>query len=97
MASPPVFQEHLGFLWTTLVEKEEWILCRVGSLTLEKAGLIPNEGGIRLRDAIDAFLRFSDKEMISSNPSSTVAGGGEKLGPWQSRTYENRILFSPKM
>ncbi|GIW42342.1 MAG: hypothetical protein KatS3mg076_2919 [Candidatus Binatia bacterium] len=44
----PTFQEHLGYLWTTLVEDEEWILRRVGSVTLESTGLIPKEGGLRL-------------------------------------------------
>jgi RNA-directed DNA polymerase len=31
------------------------------------------------------------------DPSSTVAGGAEKLGRWKSRSYENGIGFSPRM
>ncbi|MBL7205279.1 MAG: ATP-binding protein [Desulfobacteraceae bacterium] len=66
------FQEHLGYLWTTLVEDEEWILRRVGSVTLEKTGLILKEGALRIKDAIDAFLRFTDKPMISSKNAVTT-------------------------
>jgi len=65
------FSEHLGYVWTTLVEDEEWILRRIGSVTLEKTGLIPKEGGIRLKDAIEAFLRFTDKPMISRKEAVT--------------------------
>jgi len=68
----PSFQEHLGYLWTTLVEDEEWILRRVGSVTLEKTGLILKEGALRIKDAIDAFLRFTDKPMISSKDAVTT-------------------------
>ncbi|MBI2917634.1 MAG: ATP-binding protein [Chloroflexi bacterium] len=60
------FPEHLGYLWKTLVEDEEWILPRVGSVTLKDTGLVPETGAIRVRDAVDAFLRFSDKPMIAS-------------------------------
>jgi len=66
------FQEHLNYLWTTLVEDEEWILRRVGPVTLQKSGLIPQEGAIRLQDAIEAFLRFTDKPMIASKRAVTV-------------------------
>ncbi|HWQ37103.1 MAG TPA: DUF499 domain-containing protein [Burkholderiales bacterium] len=60
------FQEHLGYVWTTLVEDEEWILRRVGSVTLESTGLVLKEGALRLKDAVDAFLRFTDKPMVAS-------------------------------
>jgi len=50
------FQEHLGYVWTTLVEDEKWILRRVGSVTLESTGLIPKGDGLRLKDAVEAFL-----------------------------------------
>ena len=66
------FQEHLGYLWTTLVDDEEWILRRVGSVTLEKTGLILKEGALRIKDAIDAFLRFTDKPMISTKDAVTA-------------------------
>lgn len=69
----PHFSEHLGYTWTTLVEDAEWILRRVGSVTLQQTGLIPKEGGIRVKDAIDAFLRFTDKPMISSK-DAVIAG-----------------------
>jgi len=65
-------QEHLGYLWTTLVEDEEWILRRVGSVTLEKTGLIPQEGGLRLKDAVEAFLRFTDKPMVATKDAVTT-------------------------
>jgi len=68
----PSFQEHLGYLWTTLVDDEEWILRRVGSVTLEKTGLILKEGALRIKDAIDAFLRFTDKPMISNKDAVTT-------------------------
>ncbi len=66
------FQEHLGYVWTTLVEGEEWILRRVGSVTLQSTGLIPKEGGLRLKDAVEAFLKFTDKPMIASREAVTV-------------------------
>ncbi|GIW42728.1 MAG: hypothetical protein KatS3mg077_0010 [Candidatus Binatia bacterium] len=66
------FQEHLGYVWTTLVEDEEWILRRVGSVTLQNTGLIPKEGGIRLKDAVEAFLRFTDKPMVAAKEAVTT-------------------------
>jgi len=59
------FQEHLGYLWTTLVDDEEWILKKLGPVTLEKTGMIIKEGNLRLKDAVEAFLRFTDKPMIA--------------------------------
>lgn len=67
------FQEHLGYVWTTLVEDEEWILRRVGSVMLANTGLIPQDGGLRLKDAAEAFLRFTDKPMVASREA--VSGG----------------------
>jgi len=64
-------QEHLAYVWKTLVEDEEWILRRIGLVTLEKTGLIPKEGSIRLKEAVEAFLRFTDKPMISSKEAVT--------------------------
>jgi hypothetical protein len=66
------FQEHLGYVWTTLVEDEEWILRRVGSVTLESTGLIPKEGGLRLKEAVEAFLRFTDKPMVAAKEAVTA-------------------------
>ncbi len=67
------FSEHLEHLWTTLVEDEEWIVRRVGGVTLQKAGLVPTEGAIRVKDAVDAFLRFTDKPLVASKEA--VVGG----------------------
>lgn len=63
--------EHLNLAWKQLLEEEEWVLRKVGSVTLQKAGLIPNEGGIRLNDAMEAFLRYTDKPMIASREAVT--------------------------
>ncbi len=65
-------QEHLGYIWTTLVEDEEWILRRVGSVTLENNGIIPKEGALRLKDAVEAFLRFTDKPMVATKEAVTT-------------------------
>lgn len=65
------FSEHLHLVWKQLVEEEEWILRRVGSVTLQKVGLIPSAGGIRLADAIETFLRYTDKPMIASREAVT--------------------------
>jgi hypothetical protein len=35
-------------------------------VTLESTGLIPKEGGLRLKDAVEAFLRFTDKPMVAA-------------------------------
>jgi hypothetical protein len=72
------FQEHLGYVWTTLVEDEEWILRRVGLVTLESTGLIPKEGSgadfqpVRLKDAVEAFLRFTDKPLVAAKEAVTA-------------------------
>lgn len=66
------FKEHLEFLWNTLVEDEEWILRSVGSVTLQESGLVPDEGAIRVKDAVEAFLRFTDKPMIAAKQAVTA-------------------------
>lgn len=68
----PSFHEHLGYVWTTLVEEAEWILRRVGSVTLQSTGLIPTEGGLRLTDAVEAFLRFTDKPIVAAKEAVTA-------------------------
>jgi hypothetical protein len=35
-------------------------------VTPQKAGLVPGDGAIRLKDAIEAFLRFTDKPLVGS-------------------------------
>ncbi|MEW6081862.1 MAG: DUF499 domain-containing protein [Bacillota bacterium] len=66
------FQEHLGYLWTVLVEDEEWILRRVGLVTLDNTGLIPKKDTLRLKDAVEAFLRFTDKPLIAAKEAVTA-------------------------
>ena len=101
------FSQHLVYLWRTLVEDEEWILRRVGLLALEETGLVPKEGGIRLKDAIEAFLRFTDKPMIASKQAVidglTQAcadgiigiGQGASLSTLQKRYCNERIALDP--
>ena len=60
------FSDHLGLIWKHLVEDEEWILRKVGTVTLQKVNLIPDKDGIRLKEAIETFLRHTDKPMIAS-------------------------------
>jgi hypothetical protein len=64
------FEDHLEYLWATLVD-EEWILRRAGGVTLTKAGLVPKEGAIRVKDAVEAFLRFTDKPLIATKEAVT--------------------------
>jgi hypothetical protein len=60
------FADHLALVWKHLVEEEEWILRKVGVVTLQKVKLIPETDGIRLKEAIETFLRHTDKPMIAS-------------------------------
>jgi len=46
------------------IEDEEWIQKKIGTVTFEDCGLIPKEGGMRVKDAVDCFLRLTDKPMI---------------------------------
>jgi len=60
------FSKHLNLLWRELVENHEWILKRVGGVTLRESGLIPEgDGAISVKDAIETFLRYTDKHMIA--------------------------------
>jgi hypothetical protein len=101
------FQEHLGYVWTTLVEDEEWILRRVGSVTLESTGLIPKEGGLSLKDAVEAFLRFTDKPMVAAKEAVTAGlaqacvdglvgvGRGGSLTTLQTRYCKQSVSLDP--
>lgn len=101
------FQTHLGYVWTTLVEEEEWILRRAGSVTLENTGLIPKGGGLRLKDAIGAFLRFTDKPMIAAKAAITDGltqacldglvgiGRGPSLSALQTRYCKQTVSLDP--
>lgn len=101
------FQEHLGYVWSTLVEDEEWVLRRVGSVTLESTGIIPKEGGLRLKDAVEAFLRFTDKPMIATKDAVTTGvaqacadglvgiGRGGSLSTLQARYCGQPVSLDP--
>jgi len=69
----PDFGEHLKAVWRQVVEDEEWVLRKVGVVMLQKVGLVPTEGGIRVKDAIEAFLRYTDKPMIATR-EAVLAG-----------------------
>ena len=60
------FNEHLQSTWKQIVEDEEWVLRKVGIVTLQNVGLVPKENGIRVKDAIEAFIRYTDKPLIAS-------------------------------
>jgi hypothetical protein len=60
------FADHLGLVWKHVVEDEEWILRKVGTVTLQKVNLIPERDGVRLKEAVETFLRHTDKPMIAS-------------------------------
>ena len=62
----PDFADHLVAVWEHVVTEEEWVLRKVGQVTLKEVGLVPEEGGSRIKDAIDSFLRFTDKPMVAS-------------------------------
>jgi len=47
-----VFASLVPAVWSYVVEDEEWVLRKVGSVTLQKAGLVPDQGGIRIKDAV---------------------------------------------
>jgi hypothetical protein len=57
---------HLQAAWKQLLDEDEWILRKVGTVTLQSVGLVPTEGGIRIKDCIEAFLRYTDKPMVAS-------------------------------
>jgi hypothetical protein len=59
------FSEHLKLIWEQVLD-EEWVLRKVGPVTLQSAGLVPVDGGIRIKDAVEAFLRYTDKPMVAS-------------------------------
>lgn len=65
--------EHLRAAWKQMVEEEEWILRKVGTVTLQNVGLIPDQGGSRVKDAIEAFLRYTDKPIIATR-DAVLAG-----------------------
>lgn len=53
---------HLVSVWNTLVD-EEWILPLLGSTLLKQSGI--GEGVVSLRSAVETFLQFTDKQMVT--------------------------------
>jgi hypothetical protein len=64
-------QSHLQAVWRQVTDEEEWVLRKVGTVTLDKAGMVPKEGGIRVRDAVEAFLRYTDKPLVTTADAVT--------------------------
>ena len=62
---------HLQAVWRQVTDDEEWVLRKVGTVTLQKAGMAPTEGGIRVRDAVEAFLRYTDKPLVATAEAVT--------------------------
>ena len=69
----PNLMEHLREAWKHIVEEEEWVLRKVGTVTLQKVGVLLTEGSMRVRDAVECFLRLTDKPMIASR-DAVLAG-----------------------
>jgi len=67
----PNLADHLQSAWKQIVEDEEWVLRRVGLVTLQNVGLVPKEGGIRVKDSLEAFIRYTDKPMIATREAVT--------------------------
>jgi hypothetical protein len=61
--------DHLLAAWRQVTDEEEWVLRKVGQVTLQKSGMVPTEGGIRVRDAVEAFVRYTDKPMVATSDS----------------------------
>lgn len=59
--------DHLLAAWRQVTDEEEWVLRKVGTVTLQKTGMVPTEGGIRVRDAVEAFIRYTDKPLVASS------------------------------
>ena len=103
----PNLQDHLSYAWTSLIEDAEWILRKVGSVTLKNTGLTPSEGGTAVKDAVEAFLRFTDKPMIASKDAVTSGlsqackdgvigiGRGPNLSDLQARYCRREIPLDP--
>jgi hypothetical protein len=73
--SPGSFAERLAGAWHYVVEQADWVVQRVGAVTLREAGLIPKspEEALRVKEALEAFLRYTDKPMLAS-PQALLEG-----------------------
>jgi hypothetical protein len=85
--------DHLASAWRQIVEEEEWVLNRVGIVTLQNVGLASKDNGIRVKDAIEAFLRYTDKPMIASRDAVLEglrqACGERVIGIGRGTTFNN--------
>ena len=83
--SPGSFAERLAGAWRYVVEEAEWVVRRMGQVTLRDAGLIPRslEESLRVKDALEAFLRYTDKPMLAS-PQALLEG--------LARACEDRVI-----
>lgn len=103
----PSFGDHLQAVWKQLVEEEEWVLRKVGAVTLQKVGLVLAEGGMRIQDAVEAFLRYTDKPMIATREAVLQGlaqacqekligiGRGVNLGNLQRRWCGEAVTLDP--
>lgn len=101
------FSDHLSYLWQTLIADEEWILRTVGEVTLKEAGLISNSSPLRVKDAVEAFLKFTDKPMVVTREAVTTGlaraceravigiGRGASPSTFLSRTCGSAVSLDP--
>jgi hypothetical protein len=79
----------------------------MGAVTLKGAGLVPESGGIAVKDAVEAFLKFTDKPIIASRIAVTTGlanacrdgvvgiGRGLSLANLQSRYCRKEVTLDP--
>jgi hypothetical protein len=103
----PNLVEHLQNVWQQVLVEEEWVLRKVGTVTLQKVGLILSEGGIRVKDAVEAFLRYTDKPMIAAREAVVDGlkqackekligiGRGLNLNNLQKKWCEEEVILDP--
>ncbi|MCS6774858.1 MAG: DUF499 domain-containing protein [Thermoflexales bacterium] len=101
------FAKHLQAAWDRLVEEEEWIVRTLGPITLQENGIPPAQGGLALKDVVEAFLRFTDKPMIATREAVTIGlsraceegfagiGRGTSLGALHARYCKQRVKLDP--
>ncbi len=58
--------DHLLAVWRQVTDEEEWVLRKVGTVTLQQTGMTPTSGGIRVKDAVEAFVRYTDKPLVAT-------------------------------
>ncbi|MBK9937521.1 MAG: hypothetical protein IPP02_03885 [Chitinophagaceae bacterium] len=84
------------------LKEEEWLLESVGLSTLRSNQLLPTIGQhVKVKDVLDAFLRFDDKPMITGSDAVTKSllkycYNGEFLYCNRRRYKFYQILFTGK-